>query len=88
MESIKNIFLVGKKDKSGAIRWITNFSMLIAILVALYLKNSTVNLPNNINSVFKHEQENGTFNRVTRKIDAIGNQIRPNLLLLNFYSIC
>ena len=92
MESIRNIFLVGKKDKSGAIRWITNFSMLISILVALYLNNSTVDFSNNMDSVMQHEQENAvmqhkqenaTFNKATCKIDAIGNLIRPNSLLLN-----
>ena len=35
------------------------------------------------NAVMQHEQENATFNKATCKIDAIGNLIRPNSLLLN-----
>ena len=83
MEFVRNVFLVGKKNKSGAARWLTSFTMmlLILILVSVYLQRSMKEFPKNMDMVLQYKQENATFNRASCKIEAIGNLYLPNSIL-------
>ena len=86
MEFVRNVFLVGKKNKSGAARWLTSFIMMLLILVSVYLQRPMKEFPMNMDTmgmVLQHKQENATFNRGSCKIEAIGNLDLPNSILLN-----
>ena len=39
MEFVRNVFLIGKKNKSGAARWLTSFTMMLLILVSVYFQS-------------------------------------------------
>ena len=71
MEFVRNVFLVGKKNKSGAARWLTSFTMMLLILVSVYLQKPMKEFPKNMDMVLQHQQENATFNRASCKIEAI-----------------
>ena len=79
MEFIRNIFLVGKKSKTGAARWITSFSMMALILASIYLQKPDTH--SSYDNVLQHDQENDTFSRASCKVEAIGKLELPNLLL-------
>ena len=81
MEFVRNVFLVGKKNKSGAARWLTSFTMMLSILLSVYLLKPMKEFPKNMDMVLQHQQENATFNRASCKIDTIGNLDLPNSIL-------
>ena len=48
MEFVRNVFLVGKKNKSGAARWLTSFTMMLLILVSVNLQRPIKEFPKNM----------------------------------------
>ena len=81
MEFVRNVFLLGKKNKSGAAGWLTSFTMMLLILVSVYLQKPMKEFPKNMDMVIQHQQENATFIRASCKIEAIGNLDLPNSIL-------
>ena len=81
MEFVTNVFLIGKKNKNDAARWLTSFTMMLLILVSVYLQRPMKEFPKNMDMVLRHKQENATFNRASCKIEAIGNLDLPNSIL-------
>ena len=81
MESIRNIFFVGKKDKGGAARWITSFTLMFLILVSVYFQSPRKDFPQTEHKVLRHKRDNATFGMLSCKIEAAGNLNRPNSFL-------